>query len=113
MPRNDHNSDQPTHSGPNRRQFLTEAVTAGVTLASAGAMLREEEAHAQSAAKPANAADAVPMVTVAGITIPRMIIGCNQIGGWSHGQPNLARATVDYFTPERTVSFYRDCELQG
>lgn len=94
------------HTVANRREFLTGAVKAGIGAVAVDA-LAECGANAEAAAMQ------VPLVKVAGVTIPRMIIGCNQIGGWSHGQPNLARATTDYFTLDRTVGFYRDCEKKG
>ena len=112
MPRNDNNAGDTPESRQNRREFLRGAVAAGVTLAASGAMLRLDDADAQTVS-PVKPAGKMPMVTVAGKIIPRMIIGCNQIGGWSHGQPNLGLATTDYFTLDKTVEFYQDCEKLG
>lgn len=99
-----------------RRSFLRTAVGATV-VAAGGSVLSSPRLGAATAAAPATAAAApgvpLPTVTIAGKTIPRVIVGCNQIGGWSHGSRNLALATTDYFTPERTVSFLSDCGAQG
>ncbi len=85
-----------------RREFLAGAVAAGVTLACG-------EAAVGQAAQVAP----LPHVTIAGVTIPRMIVGCNPIGGWSHMSRNMTLAMTDYFTQERTVSFLSGCEKQG
>jgi hypothetical protein len=86
--------------GPNRREFLKAAAVAGVSLAALGGAVAEEPAG-------------LPQVTIAGHTIPRLIVGCNQIGGWSHMCRNMTLAMTDYFTLERTVSYLQSCEKAG
>lgn len=95
-------------SGTSRRQFLASAATAAIAGAAA------IHAPAGAAPRPAPpAADPMPTVTIAGVTIPRMIVGCNPIGGWSHMSHNMTLAMTDYFTLDRTVSFLQGCEQQG
>ncbi len=63
--------------------------------------------------KPASAPGPIPQVTIAGVKIPRLIVGSNPIGGWSHSVHNLSLAMPDYFTLERTVEFLKRCEQSG
>jgi hypothetical protein len=81
-------------------------VAAGVSLAATRECLATTPALAA-------APDDLPHVTIAGVTIPRMIVGCNPIGGWSHMCRNMTLAMTDYFTLDRTVSFLQDCEHAG
>lgn len=96
---------------PSRREFLHTAFAAGAAAAVMGGESPAEASPPQTA--PTSPPAPLPTVMIAGITIPRVIVGCNQIGGWSHGSHNLALATTDYFTLDRTVSFLRDCVTQG
>ncbi len=93
---------------PSRRHFLQTAA-AGMSLAA----LRASAAEEAATTAPAQAAAPLPQVTIAGHTIPRMIVGCNQIGGWSHMCRNMTLAMTEYFTLERTVSYLQDCERAG
>ena len=98
-------SGQAEHDGGealSRREFLKGATAAGLTMAALG-----------SAAPASAAAEPLPTVTIAGQTIPRLIVGCNQIGGWSHMCRNMTLAMTDYFTPERVVSYLQRCEQAG
>ncbi len=58
-------------------------------------------------------ADELPHVTICGQRIPRMIIGCNPLGGWSHQIRNMTSAMLDYFNLETTTQFLRNCEKAG
>jgi len=91
---------------PNRRDFLMGAIGAGLAggIVASGAEAREV---------PARQAPQLPTVTIAGVTIPRMIVGCNPIGGWSHLSRYMTLAMTEYYTLERTVSFLRECESKG
>ncbi|MBI2302696.1 MAG: hypothetical protein HYU66_27635 [Armatimonadetes bacterium] len=88
----------PSDSDPTRREFIGAAVATGVALS--GLAADDEPA-------------ALPQVTICGHTIPRMIIGCNQIGGWSHMCRNMTLAMTDWFTTERVTSYLQDCERAG
>ncbi|MBM3492879.1 MAG: hypothetical protein FJX72_00945, partial [Armatimonadetes bacterium] len=85
-----------------RRAFIARAVAAGLTSACA-------TPGGGQAPVPA----ALPKVTIAGVTIPRMIVGCNPIGGWSHMSRYMTMAMTEYFTLERTVEFLGRCEGLG
>lgn len=89
-----------------RRDFLAKA--AGVALTAAAAT--EAGAVAQTPAAPA---PALPRITIGGVSIARMVIGCNPIGGWSHQTRNTTLAMTDYFTLENTVRFLQRCEAAG
>ncbi len=53
--------------------------------------------------------DSLPQITIAGRTIPRMVVGSNQIGGWSHNVRDLTDAMTDYFNADRTTAYLRRC----
>lgn len=89
--------------GISRRHLLGYGLAGGLALAA------EQTEAGKATSQPAS----LPKVTIAGITIPRMIVGCNPIGGWSHMCRNMTLAMTDYFTLERTVSFLRSCERAG
>jgi len=89
--------------GITRRQLLARGLGSGLAIAVAPT----------SASQTPTAPSPLPKVTIAGVTIPRMIVGCNPIGGWSHMCRNMTLAMTDYFTLERTVSFLRSCERVG
>src|SRR5512136_703940 len=88
-----------------RRDFLKRLTTGG--LAAASLPLSVSTASGANPTEPqgVNAPGPIPSVTIAGVRIPRMLIGCNPIGGWSHSVRNLSLAMPDYFTLERTVEF--------
>jgi hypothetical protein len=98
--------------GHDRRDFLKQLGLG--TAAASGLAIAAREAGAQPyhTEPPAGAAP-LPTVTICNQTIPRMIIGSNQIGGWSHNVPNMSKAMTEFFTPEVTYQFLRHCEGQG
>ena len=100
------NKSEPERLGQTRREFIRGAVATTVLAATGERVLAAEPAAAKSA-------DPLPQVTIAGVTIPRMIVGCNPIGGWSHMCRNMTLAMTDYFTLDRTVGFLQDCEKTG
>jgi len=69
-------------------------------------------APAASAVQPA-VSGPLPQVTIAGRTVPRMIIGCNPIGGWSHQVRAMTTTMLDYYNLENTTQFLRNCEKAG
>ena len=93
-----------------RRGFLKQ-LSAG-SLAAAGVSWSASPVLAAEPPPPTTPS-AIPAVTIAGVRIPRMIIGCNPIGGWSHAVPNMSRAMTDYYTLDRTVEFLRRCHKTG
>ncbi len=98
-------------SNSDRRSFLKTICTSSLVVAGlpvSGASAAEAEGE-----KPVSVPSPIPQVTIAGVKIPRMIIGSNPIGGWSHSVHNLSLAMPDYFTLERTVSFLKRCEQAG
>lgn len=90
-----------------RREFLRKTLAAGAAISAGAPVLTSAEPAAAQNAAP------LPHVTIAGVTIPRMIVGCNPIGGWSHMSRNMTLAMTDYFTLDRTVGFLQDCERVG
>jgi hypothetical protein len=93
----------------------------GATLAAAAATASTapREAHADATGTgpfftdpPADLAP-LPEVEFLGRRTPRMIVGCNPIGGWSHAVPSLSQTMEQYFTPEITYEFLRHCERWG
>lgn len=81
---------------PTRREFIGAAVATGVALSGL-------------AAEP----EPLPHVTICGHTIPRMILGCNQMNGCSHMCRNMSQAMTDWFTAERITSYLQDCGRYG
>jgi hypothetical protein len=90
-----------------RRAFLQQALLTGATLAAS------TDALASGPSLPAPAAEPLPRVTIGGASIPRMVVGCNQIGGWSHMCRNMTLAMTDYFTLETTINYLKACERAG
>lgn len=109
MPSHESQDTDSTGGSSSRREFLRTAVAGSAALAAAQGLVLP----AAASSAPVQTAPALPTVTIAGVTIPRMIVGCNQIGGWSHMCRNMTLAMTDYFTLERTVGYLQDCEKQG
>jgi hypothetical protein len=83
-----------------RRGFLAGASAAALTgMAS----------NAQAAQAPAP----LPRITIGNVSIPRMVVGCNPIGGWSHQVRSLTRAMMEYFDLPTTIAFLKRCEQMG
>jgi hypothetical protein len=62
---------------------------------------------AQAAASP------LPTVPLGNVRISRLIVGSNQIQGFSHATPQLDAIMSQYFTVERTTEFLLNCERLG
>jgi pentatricopeptide repeat protein len=45
--------------------------------------------------------------------ISRLIVGGNQQGGASHNVPDMGMHMIEYFTPERTTTFIKECLAEG
>ncbi len=99
--------------GSSRRGFLQQVCVG--TMAAAGVSLTTSASAAVGDAElpPVKVPGPIPQVTIGGVRIPRMIIGSNPIGGWSHSVHNLSLAMPDYFTLDRTVSFLKRCSKAG
>ena len=96
-----------------RRGFLKRPSAGGLAAASAPLSLSTALAAGSAEPQPPPTPGPIPTVTIAGVRIPRMIIGCNPIGGWSHAVPNMSLAMTDYFTLERTVEFLKRSQGTG
>jgi hypothetical protein len=101
---------RPCQSG--RRGFLKQ-LCAGALAASLPMASQQANAAAANPEAPVAVTGPVPEVTIAGRRIPRMIIGSNPIGGWSHQIHNMTLAMTDYFNLENTIDFLRRCEKAG
>lgn len=102
--------------GHDRRTFLKGVglATAGTTAAAAGMAPRDAQgAPATVFTHPPTDAAPLPQVTLCGHKVPRMILGCNPIGGWSHAVPNLSKTMQQYFTEDVTTDFLRHAEQWG
>ena len=55
----------------------------------------------------------MPTVPFGSRAISRLIAGGNQQGGASHNLRDLGMHMVEYFTPEQTLNFLRECIAQG
>ena len=106
-----------TPCGHDRRTFLKGVglATAAGTAATAGLTPGPAEAAGTAPVFTEPAADMAPLphVTIAGHKVPRMILGCNPIGGWAHSVPNLSKTMQQYFTPEVTYDFLQHAEKWG
>lgn len=103
----------PSKNRQDRRGFLKQLCAGSVAAASIPLTGSRTLAAESAATAPANVPGPLPQVTIAGVRIPRMIIGSNPIGGWSHSVPNMSLAMPDYFTLERTVEFLKRGEQAG
>jgi len=108
-------SNQPACQQP-RRDFLKH-LAAGALAASTLPLIQQQAQGAQGAqsnpmATP-TATGPLPMVNIAGCLTPRLIIGSNPIGGWSHQIRNMTTAMLDYYNEATTTQFLRNCEKAG
>jgi hypothetical protein len=89
-----------------RRRFL-----AGISSAAAAAWigLGREAAGQQDAAGQAG----LPMITLGEHRVSRLMAGSNTILGYSYLGAHTNQQMKEYFTPERTVAFLRQCEEAG
>ena len=123
LPLQNDSQETTASSSPDRRQFLRQLcagtlAAAGLPVAAGGALAVPLEASGAPGANPTAAPvpgtlGPIPQVTIAGVRVPRLIIGCNPMGGWSHQIRNMTLAMTDYFTLENTVAFLKRCEGFG
>lgn len=98
---------QPNEGPPaTRRRFL-----AGISSAAAAAWigLGKECPGRQDTAGQA----ALPMITLGKHRVSRLVVGSNPILGYSYLGAHTNQQMKEYFTPERTVAFLRQCEEAG
>ena len=100
-------------TGASRRGFIKQICAGSLAAASLPLTASRSEAADLDNLPPVVVPGPIPQVTIRGTRIPRMIIGSNPIGGWSHSVHNLSLAMPDYFTLERTVAFLKRCEKAG
>ncbi len=97
----------PCAHGVNRRGFLGQvsgAAAAGVAWA---ASTCAAESSLPAASEP------LPTVVLGKHTITRLLVGSNPVQGYSYMGPHTDRHMKEYFTVDRIVQFYRDCEQAG
>jgi len=94
------------NSTTTRRRFL-----AGISSAAAAAWI----GVGKEAAGQPSAGDepSLPMITLGKHRVSRLLAGSNPIAGYSYLGPHTDRHMKEYFTPERTVAFLRQCEQAG
>ncbi|MCF7668492.1 MAG: twin-arginine translocation signal domain-containing protein [Verrucomicrobia bacterium] len=111
----DHGSDNEDagHTGQSRRGFLKTLSTGAVAAAGVSTFAPAAQAEFVDNPLPDDLPEKIPHVTIGGVRVPRMFIGSNPIGGWSHAVRNLSLAMPDYFTLDRTVQFIKRCEKAG
>jgi hypothetical protein len=98
--------------GITRRRFLQNTTALALPFVASGLFTNKEIKNAMVDGQ-GQTTESLPHITIAGRTIPRMIVGCNQIGGYSHNVRCLSDAMVEYFTAERTTSYLRKCCQSG
>jgi len=99
-------ADSPSHPHPTgRREFLAQVSAAAAGLSLAGGARAEEP-------KPAPAAS-LPEIALGKYRISRLVAGSNPLHGYSYMGPHADRHMKDYFTVERIVEFYQQCEREG
>jgi hypothetical protein len=96
-----------------RRGFLKQLCVGGAAAASVPLAVSKALGADLQDLPPVKVPGPIPQVTIAGVRLPRMIIGCNPIGGWSHSVRNLSLAMPDYFTLDRTVAFLKRASKAG
>jgi hypothetical protein len=103
--------------GHDRRTFLKGVGLATAASSAAAAGLAPTPAEAATPGPfftaPPPGADPLPQVTLCGHKVPRMILGCNPIGGWSHAVPSLSKTMREYFTEDVTHDFLQHAEKWG
>jgi hypothetical protein len=116
-PRHPAGTADASRHGHDRRTFLKGVglATAASTAASAGLAPTPAEAASPGPffTDPPIDAAPLPQVTLCGHKVPRMILGCNPIGGWAHAVPSLSKTMQQYFTPDVTHDFLQHAEKWG
>lgn len=90
-----------------RREFLSALSAAAAALAWPGTAGAAEE----PGTKPAPAA--LPTVALGPHRVTRLIAGANPIAGYSYMGREMDQEMKEYFTPENTMAFLRQCERAG
>jgi hypothetical protein len=93
-------------SGMGRRELL-------FTLAAAAASGLAAGKTSLAAGSLTDTPGGLPTVPLGRHRITRLIAGSNPILGYSYQGPHTDRQMREYFTPERTIAFLKDCEKAG
>ena len=107
-----HHPEPTAFRGQDRRGFL-KRLGAGALAAGLPWTASETAAASSEIIPPPQVSGPIPQVTIAGVTIPRMIVGSNPISGFSHQIHNMTLAYLDYFNQENTTLFLKRCEEAG
>lgn len=96
-------SEKPFVSKPqNRRHFMKESAALSM------ALMATTSAQGQAAET-----ESMPSITLGDFKISRLIVGSNQMLGYSHFNRLLSRMMQDYFTIDRIVEFLNHCSQLG
>jgi hypothetical protein len=95
-----------------RREFLS-IFSAAATLGLIGAAGVKGASPLSQGGYAGNLQSDLPTITLGSHKISRLICGSNPILGYSYLGPHTDRQMREYFTPERTVEYLRNCELAG
>ncbi len=113
-----HTNTSPSASGQHPRRDFLKYLASG-TLAASTLPLASQSAHAAPDPGQTNPMPVptitgkLPTVTIAGYTTPRLIIGSNPIGGWSHQTRAMTNTMLDYYNQATTAQFLRMCDKVG
>ncbi len=90
-----------------RRKFV-KSVASAMTLASLASI---DDVKADLSGQPRRpiSIPPFPSVSVAGVTLPRIIIGTNSLLGWSHTSLGRDRWIRQFYTPERIADVFVKC----
>ncbi len=90
-----------------RRKFV-KSVASAMTLASLASIDDVKAGLSEQPRRPISIPP-FPSVSVAGVTLPRIIIGTNSLLGWSHTSLGRDRWIRQFYTPERIADVFVKC----
>ncbi|MEX0324272.1 MAG: twin-arginine translocation signal domain-containing protein [Puniceicoccaceae bacterium] len=106
-------------SDKDRRKFLKMGALAGAGMVAASS----ESAAAGHAAKDGTTpipqdeapidASKMPMTRIGHLKVSRLVVGANQMAGYSHRGDLLAKLMMDYYSTPQVVKVLRYCETRG
>lgn len=88
-----------------RREFLARISAAAVGMGFAGT--------AQAQTPKTTAAATLPRIALGKYQVSRLVVGSNPLHGYSYMGPHTDRHMKEYFTVDRIVEFYQQCEREG
>ena len=110
------NHGDATHRSSNRqdrRQFLRRICGGTAVVLGSRRVPGEKSAVAETSVGGRPDPKQMLTIKIGPVTVSRLVAGGNPVKGNSHSTYNLTRHMREYFTPEKTIEYYRRCYEHG